>query len=114
RQYFFEDDNDALPFSRVERSLVYQRSKQQIDKRPFGTQHDVYRSDHEWINHSMEPSHPPNSDFRITVGGPGCTRPHSLSVLNISAMSFGALSANAVLALNKGASLGNFAHDTGE
>ena len=114
RQYFIEDDNAALPFSRVDRSLVYQRAKQQIDKRPFGTQHDVYRSDYEWINHSMEPSHPETSDFRITVGGPDCTHPHSLSVLNISAMSFGALSANAVLALNKGASLGNFAHDTGE
>ncbi|SHI00922.1 FMN-binding glutamate synthase family protein [Pollutimonas bauzanensis] len=114
RQYFIEADNDALPFTRVDRSLVYQRAKQEIDKRPFGTQHDVYRSDYEWINHSMEPSHPADSDFRITVGGPDCTRPYSLSVLNISAMSFGALSANAVLALNKGASLGNFAHDTGE
>ena len=114
RQYFIEDDNDALPFSRVDRSLVYQRAKQEIDKRPFGTQHDVYRRDYEWINHSLEPSHPQNSDFRITVGGPDCSRPHSLSVLNISAMSFGALSANAILALNKGASEGNFAHDTGE
>lgn len=114
RQYFIEDDNDALPFSRVDRSLVYQRAKQEVDKRPFGTQRDVYRSDYEWINHSMEPSHPANSDFRITVGGPDCTQPHSLSVLNISAMSFGALSGNAVLALNKGALLGNFAHDTGE
>ncbi len=114
RQYFFEDDNAALPFSRVDRSLVYQRAKQEIDKRPFGTQHNVYQTDYEWINHSMEPSHPETSDFRITVGGPDCTRPHSLSVLNISAMSFGALSANAVRALNKGAALGNFAHDTGE
>ncbi|HUG57696.1 MAG TPA: FMN-binding glutamate synthase family protein [Candidimonas sp.] len=114
RQYFIEADNDALPFSRVDRSLVYQRAKQEIDKRPFGTQRDVYGTDYEWINHSMEPSHPESSDFRITVGGPDCTQPHSLSVLNISAMSFGALSANAVLALNKGASLGNFAHDTGE
>lgn len=114
RQYFIEADSDALPFSRADRSLVYQRAKQQIDKRPFGTQRDVYGGDYEWINHSMEPSHPTTSDFRITVGGPDCTQPHALSVLNISAMSFGALSANAVLALNKGASLGNFAHDTGE
>lgn len=114
RQYFIEADNDALPFSRVDRSLVYQRAKQEIDKRPFGTQRDVYGTDYEWINHSMEPSHPESSDFRITVGGPDCTQPHSLSVLNISAMSFGALSANAVLALNKGALLGNFSHDTGE
>jgi len=114
RQYFFENDNEKLPFSRVDRSLVYQRAKQQIDKRPFGTQVDVYRTDYEWINHSMEPVHPETSDFRIEVGGPDCTQPYSLSVLNISAMSFGALSGNAVLALNKGAALGNFAHDTGE
>ncbi|MFT0546712.1 FMN-binding glutamate synthase family protein [Allopusillimonas ginsengisoli] len=114
RQYFFEDDTTSQPFSRVDRSLVYQRAKRQIDKRPFGTQRDVYRADYEWINHSMEPVHPESSDFRITVGGPDCTQPVSLSVLNISAMSFGALSANAVLALNKGAASGNFAHDTGE
>lgn len=114
RQYFFEDDTTSQPFSRVDRSLVYQRAKRQIDKRPFGTQRDVYRGDYEWINHSMEPAHPTSSDFRIQVGGPDCTQPVSLSVLNISAMSFGALSANAVLALNKGAALGNFAHDTGE
>jgi glutamate synthase domain-containing protein 2 len=114
RQYFFEDDTTSLPFSRVDRSLVYQRAKREIDKRPFGTQGDVYRTDYEWINHSMEPVHPESSDFRVTVGGPDCTQPYSLSTLNISAMSFGALSANAVLALNKGAKLGNFAHDTGE
>lgn len=114
RQYFFEDDTQSLPFSRADRSLVYQRAKRQIDKRPFGTMGEVYKSGFEWINHSMEPTHPADSDFRITVGGPDCTQPYSLSVLNISAMSFGALSANAVLALNKGAALGNFAHDTGE
>ncbi|MFA7679445.1 MAG: FMN-binding glutamate synthase family protein [Pigmentiphaga sp.] len=114
RQYFIEDDNDESPFSRVDRSLVYQRAKQQVDKRPFGTQENVYRTDFEWINHSMEPAEPDTIDFRIQVGGPDCTQPHSLSVLNISAMSFGALSANAVLALNKGAALGGFAHDTGE
>jgi glutamate synthase domain-containing protein 2 len=114
RQYFFENDTDKAPFSRVDRSLVYQRAKQQIDKRPFGTQGDVYQTDYEWINHSMEPAHPENSNFRISVGGPDCTQPVSLSVFNISAMSFGALSANAVLALNKGAAMGNFAHDTGE
>jgi glutamate synthase domain-containing protein 2 len=114
RQYFFEDDTQQLPFSRADRSLVYQRAKHEIDKRPFGTQRDVYGTDYEWINHSMNPAHPADSDFRITVGGPDCTQPVSLSVLNISAMSFGALSANAVMALNKGALLGNFAHDTGE
>lgn len=114
RQYFFENDTDKAPFSRVDRSLVYQRAKQQVDKRPFGTQGDVYQSDFEWINHSMAPTHPENSDFRISVGGADCTQPYSMSVFNISAMSFGALSANAVKALNKGAAMGNFAHDTGE
>jgi glutamate synthase domain-containing protein 2 len=114
RQYFLEGDTQQLPFSRADRSLVYQRAKKEIDKRPFGTQRDVYSSDYEWINHSMDPTHPENSDFRITIGGPDCTRRYSSPVLNISAMSFGALSANAVLALNKGAALGNFAHDTGE
>lgn len=114
RQYFFENDSDQTPFSRTDRSLVYQRAKQQIDKRPFGTQGDVYGTDFEWINHSMEPVQPASHDFRITVGGTDCAQPYDMSVLNISAMSFGALSANAVLALNKGAALGGFAHDTGE
>src|SRR5690606_753814 len=114
RQYFIEDDTTELPFSRVDRSLVYQRAKRQEDKRPFGTQGDVYGNDYEWINHSMQPTHPDPKQFRITVGGPDCTQPYSLSVFNISAMSFGALSANAVRALNKGAASGGFAHDTGE
>ncbi|TAN26058.1 MAG: FMN-binding glutamate synthase family protein [Castellaniella sp.] len=114
RQYFFEDDTLEQPFSRVNRSLVYQRAKRQTDLRPFGTQGDVYGNDYEWINHAMAPVHIPDTDFRIKVGGPDCTRPVDLSVFNISAMSFGALSANAVMALNKGAALGRFAHDTGE
>lgn len=114
RQYFFEDDTLKLPFSRVDRSLVYQRAKRQMDQRPFGTQGDVYGNDYEWINHAMVPAHVADSDFRTTVGGPDCTRPVDLSVFNISAMSFGALSANAVMALNKGAAIGHFAHDTGE
>ncbi len=114
RQYFFEDDKVEAPFSRAQRSLVYQRAKEQIDKRPFGTQENVYDNKYEWMNHSMAPSHIADPDFRITVGGPDCTQPISLSVLNISAMSFGALSANAILALNEGAKLGGFAHDTGE
>src|SRR3546814_20674052 len=70
RQYFFENDNDKSPFSRTDRSLVYQRAKQQLDKRPFGTQGDVYKTDFEWINHSMDPVQPDTSDFRIRVGGP--------------------------------------------
>lgn len=114
RQYFIESDKDELPFSRAERSLVYQRAKHDIDKRPFGTQNDVYGNNYEWINHSMNPVHIDNSNFRITVGGPDCNKPYSLSVFNISAMSFGALSGNAVRALNKGAQMGKFAHDTGE
>ena len=114
RQYFMEGDDQELPFSRADRSLVYQRAKQQEDKQPFGTKQDVYSTGYEWINHSMIPSQIKDINFRITVGGPDCTQPYSLSVFNISAMSFGALSANAVLALNRGAVLGNFAHDTGE
>jgi glutamate synthase domain-containing protein 2 len=114
RQYFLEDDTSAAPFSRAQRSIVYQRAKQQLDKRPFGTQEDVYGDRYEWINHSLAPTHIEDTDFRVTVGGPDCNQPYAMSVFNISAMSFGALSANAVLALNEGARLGNFAHDTGE
>ncbi len=114
RQYFFEDDTVRLPFSRVDRSLVYQRAKQVMDQRPFGTQGDVYQNGYEWINHAMVPTRIDDHDFRTVVGGPDCTQPVSLSVFNISAMSFGALSANAVMALNKGAAMGHFAHDTGE
>lgn len=114
RQYFIEDDKNELPFSRAKRSLVYQRAKNEVDKRPFGTQYDVYGNNYEWINHSMSPITINDHNFRITVGGPDCTQPYSLSVFNISAMSFGALSANAISALNKGAHMGGFAHDTGE
>jgi glutamate synthase domain-containing protein 2 len=120
RQYFIESDNEAAPFSRQQRSLVYQRAKGEADKRPFGTQLDVGALGYEWINHSVAPTEIASHDFRITVGdvsstgGSGCTQPYSLSVFNISAMSFGALSANAILALNGGAKRGGFAHDTGE
>ena len=116
RQYFLESDTEAAPFSRQQRSLVYQRAKGQSDKRPFGTQLDVGAAGYEWINHSMAPTVLATHDFRITIGGVGssCTQPYSASVFNISAMSFGALSANAILALNAGAKRGNFAHDTGE
>ena len=116
RQYFIESDHEAAPFSRQQRSLVYQRAKGDADKRPFGTQLDVQAIGYEWINHSMLPTKVPTHDFRITIGGGGtsCTQPYSASVFNISAMSFGALSANAILALNGGAKRGNFAHDTGE
>ncbi|MGE4051485.1 MAG: FMN-binding glutamate synthase family protein [Piscinibacter sp.] len=113
RQYFIEGDNEAAPFSRQQRSLVYQRAKGEPDKRPFGTQIDVQAIGYEWINHSMQPTMLPSHDFRVTVGA-GRAQPYSASIFNISAMSFGALSANAVLALNEGARRGGFAHDTGE
>ena len=114
RQYFLESDLDGTPFNRSKRAVVYQRAKGQLDKRPFGTQQDVYGSTFEWINHSLVPQPADGHDFRVEVGGPDCQKPYSLSLFNISAMSFGALSANAIRALNKGAKLGNFAHDTGE
>ena len=114
RQYFIESDTEEQPFSRSQRSIVYQRAKGVADKRPFGTQINVYLPGYEWINHSMAPSDIPSHDFRITIGGPDCRQPYSASVFNISAMSFGALSANAVLALNEGAKRGKFYHDTGE
>jgi glutamate synthase domain-containing protein 2 len=114
RQYFFEDDKDGMPFPRDKRAIVYQRAKGALDKRPFGTQYDVYQSHYEWLHHSMAPSEPAHEPFRIVVGGPDCTQPYAASVFNISAMSYGSLSANAVRALNKGARMGGFAHDTGE
>src|SRR5882724_2026596 len=114
RQYFLESDTDGTPFNRNKRAIVYQRAKAQLDKRPFGTQQDIYGDRFEWINHSLQPIPPTQHDFRVMVGGPDCKQPYSLSLFNISAMSFGALSANAIRALNKGAKLGNFAHDTGE
>ncbi|MGH8405585.1 MAG: FMN-binding glutamate synthase family protein, partial [Pseudomonas sp.] len=115
RQYLLESDSDALPFSRAQRSLVYSRAKNESADKPFGTLIDVYQSGFEFIGHSMRPA--PLSDpsaFRVIVGGPQCKQPYSASVFNISAMSFGSLSANAIRALNQGAKLGNFAHDTGE
>ena len=114
RQYFFESETDGLPYSRNQRAIIYQRAKLALDKRPFGTQLDVYAPGYEWMRHSIAPSPVATEPFRVTVGGPDCTRPYSISVFNISAMSFGALSANAIRALNKGAALGGFAHDTGE
>lgn len=114
RQYFIESDNEATPFSRSQRSLAYARAKGETDKRPFGTQLDVKADGHEWINHSLTPTRIASHDFRVTIGGPGCRQPYEASVFNISAMSFGALSANAIQALNAGARRGGFAHDTGE
>ncbi|MBP6494676.1 MAG: FMN-binding glutamate synthase family protein [Rhodoferax sp.] len=113
RQYFLEGDNEASPFSRSQRSLVYQRAKGDPDKRPFGTQLAVYEEGYEWMNHSMTPTQLASHDFRLTIG-PDTAQPYEASIFNISAMSFGALSANAILALNSGAKRGGFAHDTGE
>ncbi|HEY2345010.1 MAG TPA: FMN-binding glutamate synthase family protein [Xanthomonadaceae bacterium] len=113
RQYFIERDTEENPFSRLQRSVVYQRAKGVRDTRPFGTQIDVYANDHEWMNHSIAPTHIASHDFRIVIGE-GRAQPYSASVFNISAMSFGSLSGNAIRALNGGAKRGGFYHDTGE
>ncbi|MEL7465988.1 MAG: FMN-binding glutamate synthase family protein [Pseudomonadota bacterium] len=114
RQYLIENDQDEEPFSRDERSIVYQRAKDVEDKRPFGTRARVYDAGYEWITHSIAPKEIADHDFRVRIGGPACAAPYDASIYNISAMSFGSLSANAILALNKGAKRGGFAHDTGE
>lgn len=114
RQYFLENDEEKIPFSRNQRAMVYSRSKKANDKRGFGSTKLMYGQDGEWLGHSNSPLHPDPHSFRIQVGGKCCLQPYSLSIFNISAMSFGALSANAIRALNKGAKLGGFAHDTGE
>ncbi len=113
-QYFIESDTEGKPFNRLQRSVVYQRAKKVRDTVPFGTQRDVYAVGYEWINHSIVPIHVEPEALRINVGGADCKQPYSASLFNISAMSFGSLSRNAVEALNKGAKLGNFAHNTGE
>ena len=114
RQYFFEDEKSGTPFPRDKRAIVYQRAKDALDTRPFGTHYDVYSEHYEWMHHSMAPKKPNGALFRVAVGGPDCATPYEASVLNISGMSFGAISPNAIRALNKGAQMGGFAHDTGE
>ncbi|WP_269583090.1 FMN-binding glutamate synthase family protein [Roseibium sp. Sym1] len=114
RQYFFESNQDGRPFSRERRSMVYDRAKNIEDVLPFGTELDVYDVSHGWVNHSVCPKPHSEDDLRVTIGGPDCKHPYSASLYNISAMSFGSLSGNAILALNKGAKAGNFYHDTGE
>ncbi|GAB3318207.1 FMN-binding glutamate synthase family protein [Luteimonas notoginsengisoli] len=113
RQYFIQADTDEVPFSRQQRALVYQRAKNVVDVVPFGTERDVYGPHYEWINHSLLPTSIPSHDFRLRIG-PGTTQPYDASIFNISAMSFGSLSASAIRALNAGAKRGNFYHDTGE
>ncbi len=115
-QYFVETDTQGMPINRIFRSLVYQRAKNVNDTMPFGTQMDVYRAGYEFMDHSMYAKHFDVTSKlpRVNVGGSDCKKPYKASLLNISAMSFGALSKNAVMALNKGAKLGGFAHNTGE
>ncbi len=114
QQYFIENETDGAPVPRELRSLVYQRAKLQTDTLPFGTQRDVYEEGYDWLTHSLAPVHLDPSTLRVTVGGPQCKKPYSASVFNISAMSYGALSKNAILALNSGAQIGGFYHNTGE
>lgn len=115
-QYFVETDTEGRPINRIFRSIVYQRAKNVNDTTPFGTQMDVYEAGYEWMNHSIYANQVTNSskDPRVLIGGPDCKLPYAASLLNISAMSYGALSKHAILALNKGAKLGGFAHNTGE
>lgn len=115
-QYFVETDTEGRPINRIYRSLVYRRAKKVNDTTPFGTQEVVYRAGYEWLAHSMYAINHKDLDDsqRITVGGPDCKVPYDASILNISAMSFGSLSKNAVLALNRGAKEGGFYHNTGE
>jgi glutamate synthase domain-containing protein 2 len=114
QQYFVESDIDGRPFNREERSLVYQRAKGALDTLPFGTQRDVYANGYEWINHSIVPVEPLDASPRVMIGEGRCEKPYCASIFNISAMSFGALSGNAIEALNRGALEGGFAHNTGE
>ena len=116
RQYFIESDTEGKPFTRLQRSLVYQRSKKETDSNPFGTQLDVYEIGYQWINHSIKaiPFSQVNSNPRVKIGSSQCTKPYESSMFNISAMSFGSLSKNAILALNNGAKQGGFYHNTGE
>jgi len=115
-QYFIESDIDGRPIGRIFRSLIYQRAKGDISTSPFGTQLDVNAPGYEWMNHSINAKEMKDlpSDIRVLVGGPDCTQKYNASIFNISAMSYGALSKNAIEALNKGAKINNFAHNTGE
>lgn len=113
-QYLVESNIDGRPFNRNKRSMIYQRAKGDVDTLPFGTQLNVYEEGYEWINHSIVPKIPSKDVPRVKIGGPGCQQPYMASLFNISAMSYGSLSKNAILALNEGALLGGFYHNTGE
>lgn len=114
RQYLIEDERDQVPFSREHRALVYRRAKDVMDSQPFGTIKDVSAVGYGWISHSIRPQVVKDHDFRVLIGGPECRQPYLASVLNVSGTSFGAVSANAIMAFNLGAKLGGFAHNTGE
>jgi glutamate synthase domain-containing protein 2 len=114
RAYIVEGDLEGRPFNHDERALVYARAKGELDSHPFGTELDVYSDEYEWLAHSIAPNEAAPSEWRVTVGEGRCKQPYSAALLNISAMSFGSLSANAIMALNQGAAAGNFYHDTGE
>ena len=114
QQYLIESNLDAYPVEREFRALVYQRAKGDLETKPFGTQRDVYRPGYEWAAHATVPAELLEAEPRLTIGGPDCTQPYSSSLLNISAMSFGSISSHAILALNRGAKRGGFAHNTGE
>ena len=114
RQYIVEDDHSGKPYSHDERALIYARAKGQEDRQPFGTELDAYSGAFEWMTHSIAPKPVVKEPFRIRVGGPGCKQPYEAAILNISAMSFGSLGPHAIEALNWGAKLGSFYHDTGE
>ncbi len=115
-QYFIESDTNGRPLSRIFRNIVYQRAKQELSTTPFGTQMDVYAEGYEWMNHSVGAldAHKLEQHPRVKVGHSGCKQPYLASIFNISAMSFGSLSSTAVMALNGGAKIGNFGHNTGE
>lgn len=114
RQYFFESDTDGKPFNRKQRSIVYQRAKNEKETVAFGMQLDPYQPGYEWLMHSIYPVKIKDDNLRVTVGTEACSQPYDLSILNIGAMSYGALSKTAILSLNEGARLGRFAHNTGE
>ncbi|RIV86552.1 FMN-binding glutamate synthase family protein [Aurantiacibacter zhengii] len=112
--YFVETDLEGRPFNRDQRAIIYARAKGQLDEHPFGTELDVYSEEYEWLSHSMAPNSKADESWRCPVGSQQCKRPYDAALLNISAMSFGSLSATAIMALNAGAKAGNFYHDTGE
>lgn len=115
-QYFIESDTDGTPIPRIHRSVIYQRAKDVLDTAPFGTQLDVYEEGYEWMSHSIGAldAHELEQSPRTKVGNPNCKQPYDASILNVSAMSYGSLSSNAIAALNGGAASGHFAHNTGE